>query len=262
MTYNVRHGLAADKENRWELRKDVVVRSIRRKDPDFVGGQEFYRFQTEFLAREFPAFDWYGMPRSNGLPSTGGMDETCPVFYRSQRFLPLSLGTFWLSKTPDEFGSNAWDAAIPRICSYGEFFDRETERTVWLFNTHFDHRGPEARLESARLIARRAEKLAETGDAILIIGDFNARGGKSDPWNALIEAGFRDAWAEALETSGPATTWGRFQPPEENDDRRIDWILFKGPLKPLYAETVTYNEEGRYPSDHYPVFARFRWAAE
>ena len=35
--------------------------------------------------------------------------------------------------------------------------------------------------------------------------------------------------------------------------RRIDWILFAGTFTVLQHETITYNEEGRYPSDHFPV---------
>jgi hypothetical protein len=37
--------------------------------------------------------------------------------------------------------------------------------------------------------------------------------------------------------------------------RRIDWILFSGPFTVLQHETITYNEDGRCPSEHFPVIA-------
>jgi endonuclease/exonuclease/phosphatase family metal-dependent hydrolase len=39
--------------------------------------------------------------------------------------------------------------------------------------------------------------------------------------------------------------------------QRIDWILYRGFARALQVETMTTNENGRYPSDHYPVFAIF-----
>ena len=40
------------------------------------------------------------------------------------------------------------------------------------------------------------------------------------------------------------------------DTARIDWILVGGPIDVLSAETILFNEAGRYPSDHFPVAAR------
>jgi endonuclease/exonuclease/phosphatase family metal-dependent hydrolase len=51
-------------------------------------------------------------------------------------------------------------------------------------------------------------------------------------------------------------TRGDFGPPETGYAERIDWILVGGPIGVRSAETVLYNDRGRYPSDHYPVAAR------
>ena len=40
------------------------------------------------------------------------------------------------------------------------------------------------------------------------------------------------------------------------DTARIDWILVGGPIQVQSAETILFNEAGRYPSDHFPVAAR------
>lgn len=257
MTYNVRYGLASDRENAWELRKDVVENSVRAFDPDFIGGQEFYPFQVDYFDLKFPAFNSYGIPRADGLPSTGGMDEATTIFYREKEFYPVQLGTFWLSENPEEWASKSWDTAISRTVTWGEFFHRPTGEHLFIFNTHFDHAGSQARLNSAKLMVEKIDEIAGKKAPVVVLGDFNAVAEKSEPWRVFAEADFKDAWVESPEKKGPASTWSRFQAPDENSDRRIDWILFRGPLKVSFVETVTYQEEGRYPSDHYPVYADF-----
>lgn len=44
----------------------------------------------------------------------------------------------------------------------------------------------------------------------------------------------------------------------QNQDLHVDWILFRGrALVPAYSEIVDYNVDGRYPSDHYPMYVEF-----
>jgi len=40
---------------------------------------------------------------------------------------------------------------------------------------------------------------------------------------------------------------------------KIDYILTEAAMKVLEAEVITYNEDGRYPSDHCPVTATIRF---
>ena len=48
--------------------------------------------------------------------------------------------TFWLSNTPDQV-SVGWDAALERICTYGLFKKKMSDKMIWVFNAHFDHVG-------------------------------------------------------------------------------------------------------------------------
>ena len=50
-------------------------------------------------------------------------------------------------------------------------------------------------------------------------------------------------------------TYGAFRPPGDGITARVDWILVGGPIAVRSAETVLHNDDGRYPSDHYPVAA-------
>ena len=81
-------------------------------------------------------------------------------------------------------------------------------------------------------------------------GDFNADAGGEV---YKVFTGLKDAWLEAGKRSGPETTSCRWV--GNTEGRRIDWIMYRGKLRATQVETVTYNKNGSYPSDHYPVFA-------
>ncbi len=249
MSFNIRYGSADDGGNSWPNRQHVVVNTVKEYEPAIVGLQEALQFQVMHMASEMPEYSWFGIGRSRN-----GGGEMTAVLYRWREVTPLHVGHFWLSPAPDEPGSRGWDAALERMVTWAEFFHIDTGRRFYCFNTHFDHRGEVARNESAALLARKVEEIAGSMPAV-ITGDFNAAGGASDPWNTAIESGLQDAWVEASETIGPTQTFSGFRAPRGEDGRRIDWILFRGPFSVERCETVLYNEDGRYPSDHYPIYA-------
>ena len=91
---------------------------------------------------------------------------------------------------------------------------------------------------------------------VIVTGDFNAPA-EGGVYNTMLGPQLRDAWREAPKRTGLETTLSSFR--GNTEGRRIDWILYRGSLEALEAETVTYNEGGRYPSDHYPVLAVFEF---
>ncbi|MBI1355130.1 MAG: hypothetical protein GC160_12345 [Acidobacteria bacterium] len=54
---------------------------------------------------------------------------------------------------------------------------------------------------------------------------------------------------------GPPTTSSGWT--GRTEGRRIDWILYRGALKPLSLETIDFHRGASYPSDHYPVYGEF-----
>ena len=58
-----------------------------------------------------------------------------------------------------------WDAVCVRIVTWVHLKEIKTGNTFYVFNTHFDHVGDTARLESARLIKQEIKAIAkdETG---------------------------------------------------------------------------------------------------
>lgn len=250
MSFNVRYGTAMDGENHWRHRKDILVETIRRGAPDILGLQECLEFQAEYIVETLPEYRWIGIGRD-----PGGKGEMTAVLYNKNVLVPLEVRHFWLSETPDVPASISWDSSLTRMATHVRFQHIPSGVFIHCINTHFDHRGEEARARGAEVMVDQAKNIPEDLP-LVILGDFNASAEKSRPWTVFQESGYQDAWIAAENREGPPVTWGAFKAPEP-DGNRIDWILFRGPLAVQYAETILYNKDGRYPSDHYPVLARF-----
>jgi endonuclease/exonuclease/phosphatase family metal-dependent hydrolase len=252
MSFNVRYPAPGDGPNRWELRRDLLLRTIRLKTPDLIGAQELFHLQGEYIVQNLPEYEWFGDSRRGSRE-----DEHMGIFYKRAKLRVIESGNFWLSESPETPGSQAWGASLPRMVTWALFEVRANGSRFYLYNTHFHHTpdGAVARVNSARLLAERAGKPARDLP-VIITGDFNAAAPTAEPYKILTEQ-FRDAWTSAARTAGPEGTSSTFA--GRTTGRRIDWILFRGPFQVLEMETVTYQEDGRFPSDHFPVLAVLEW---
>ena len=251
-TFNIRYDNPDDGPSAWNQRKERVAEVFERAD--VVGVQEALRHQVDYLAETLPEFAWFGVGRNDGQQA----GEFAPVFYRQDRYVLLSSGTFWLSEHPDEPGSRSWDAALPRICTWGRMRMKDSGQIVWVFNTHFDHRGAEARLESARLIMAKIESMV--GDeAALLMGDFNAV--PDSPVYATLTSGrlvdTREATAEP--PTGPVGTFTGFTVRDDPPGRRIDYVFVPRRASVWMYEALMDLVDGRYVSDHTPVLVRLEF---
>ena len=74
----------------------------------------------EQLQQAFPQYAYY---------SAGGVDgknrgQTCPIFFRKDRFELIDSGTFWFSDRPDKPGSQGWGEPVPRFCSWVQLAEK------------------------------------------------------------------------------------------------------------------------------------------
>jgi endonuclease/exonuclease/phosphatase family metal-dependent hydrolase len=249
MSFNVRYGTADDGPNHWDKRKDIVVDTIRQYNPDIIGTQECLDFQAEYIAEKLPDYRWFGVGREIACDG-----EYAAVLYKYKKLAPIESGNFWLSETPDVVGSISWSSACRRIATWARFFDLESKQTFYFFNTHLDHKSEPARQGGAKVLRNRIKKVPDNLPVVLT-GDFNSVAGQSEAYTILAKIGMKDAWKTAKEIAGPTCTWSAFAAPKAGEERRIDWILTRGAIAASTCETVTFNQDGRYPSDHYPVFA-------
>lgn len=257
MSFNIRFGTAGDGPNAWAARKPLVHQVIREFDPDLLGTQEVLDFQAKTLREALPGYGFLGVGRTDGKRQ----GEYSPLMYKRDRFEVVDSGTFWLSETPEVAGSKSWDSSLPRIATWAKLKDRRTGHSLLVCNTHFDHRGTEARIQSARLLQQRLRKLA-AGQPIILMGDFNAAEGAL-PHKVLTqqqeekEVAFTDSYrAVHPKRSDREGTFNGFRGEEQG--ARIDWILFSPGLQAEEAAIVRTQMDGRYPSDHFPVTAVLR----
>jgi endonuclease/exonuclease/phosphatase family metal-dependent hydrolase len=257
MSFNIRYGTAKDGENHWDHRKDWLTETIRTFEPDLLGTQETLGFQRDFLAAKLPEYDSLGVGREDGGPK----GEMMALFYKRDRFEKLAGGHFWLSETPDTIGSKSWDSSLPRMVTWVKLKDRQrpTASPIVFINTHFDHRGPTARLESAKLLRSKVRAFAQ-GSATIITGDFNTGAG-SPPYQALfgpledqpsvVVDTFRVIHPQQSAEEGTATG---FQA-SATGGSRIDWIGVSRDWEIRSATIDRTSKSGRTPSDHFPVTA-------
>lgn len=251
VTANVRYGTARDGADSWPARKDALAALLTAQQPAILGVQEALDFQVAFLAAQFPNHVRIGHGRDADL----GGEHAC-LFVDRARFDVLASGTFWLSPTPDVAGSVGWDAALPRTCTWARLRDRGTQGTFCVWNTHFDHRGAEARRQSALLLAQR---MAAEGTAHLVLGDFNA-GEASAPLQALRAAGLRDTYRDVHPAAAAVGTFHAFR--GGLDGEKIDAVLATGAFATDDATILSQPAPGgRYVSDHHPVAATLRLPA-
>ena len=253
LTYNIRFDNPADGDDAWPKRRDFLAAQIRFNAPDVFGIQEGLLRQLVYLDSAFADYARVGVGRDDG--KEGG--EYSAFYFRRDRFRVLASGTFWLSETPN-VPSRGWDAALNRVCSYACLFDSLSSRPFWVFNTHFDHMGQEARRHSAELILKKVKELNPGGFPVIVMGDFNSKPADAPVQTILKEMSDTESISQEL-SFGPAGTFNGFKFHEPVTER-IDYIFLGGKgLKVLQHAVLSDNRNCHYPSDHLPVLARLEW---
>jgi endonuclease/exonuclease/phosphatase family metal-dependent hydrolase len=249
MSYNIRLDLKSDGENWWEKRKDRVAGMINYYEADFVGLQEVVHNQLLYLKDSLRGYDFIGVGRDDGKEA----GEYSCIFYKKDKYTLIQQSTCWLSPTPD-VPSKGWDAALNRVCTYGLFRNNKTKKFVWVFNTHFDHMGKQARLESAKLIVKKINEFNTKNYPVIVTGDFNSKPFE-EPAQYMV-ANMNDSRSISKLIYGNADTWNAFKF-NEKPEGRIDYIFVSKDDRISVSKfaTITDSYEMKYPSDHFPVLA-------
>ena len=249
MTFNIRQGRALDGPNRWYKRRDLVFDVIRSGAPHILGLQEAHHTQLGELQAALPAYGTVAHRRYGGR-----FGAFAPILFDTQRLEAGRSGDFWLSPEPDGGRKRAWDAAVPRICTWAVFHDRTEGHRFVVFNTHVDHRGKQAQVHSARLIVDRLATFSDMPQ--LVLADLNANE-QSEALRILLASGLRDTFRVVRPDEEPFFTYHRFNGARAGGRLgKIDFILCDDRWEVGAAEIVrTEFEGGRMPSDHYPVVA-------
>lgn len=253
MTYNIRLDVASDGENDWTHRKDYWASQVQFYNPDIFGVQEAKPNQVIDITTALSKYGNVGIGRE-GI----GKGESSNIFYKKERFEIKKTNTFWLSETPNEI-SKGWDAAYNRVCTYALLKDLKTKKMFWVFNTHLDHMGEQARTKGIQLILSKIAELNAKKYPVVFMGDFN-----SEPNEERIVS-LKKVMDDTREISeekpfGPSGTFNDFK---HNGpvDKLIDYIFIskKSIFKVKKYAVLSDSKELRYPSDHLPVYVEINF---
>lgn len=248
MSYNIRYDDKGEVDG-WDRRKDKVASQMRYHQSDLIGVQEALHHQLKDLEAALPGFRWYGVGRDDGKQA----GEYSAILYNTNLFELQESGTFWLSPTPEQ-PSKGWDAALPRVCSWVKFRHKGTGRSFYHFNTHYDHRGEQARVNSSALLVAKIREIAKD-QPVVVTGDFNVPERTVAYKTMVTGTGLKDA-KELSQTPhhGPEGSFSGFDICEPMGER-IDYVFVKEPVRVQLHGHLAEPQNGRYPSDHLAVLA-------
>jgi endonuclease/exonuclease/phosphatase family metal-dependent hydrolase len=176
--------------------------------------------------------------------------EYSAIFYLKDKYELVDSGTFWLSETPEK-PSIGWDAACNRICTWARLKNKETGEEYVHMNSHFDHVGITARKNSVQLILDKAKTFGDI--PVVFTADMNVKEG-SDNYKQFTESGyFYDTKYIAPDTMDYCTYHDT--KPNSHKDDIIDYVMINDGFDAISYKVVTAGIDGRFVSDHYPIYA-------
>ncbi len=245
-TYNLRFDNQSDTADLWVNREPFIAGLIRFNGFDIFGTQEGLYHQLQQLKDDLPGYDYIGVARDDGDKK----GEHSAIFFRTDRFTLEDSGNLWLSSDTSR-PNLGWDAACIRICTWGLFRDKLTDKEFVMFNVHYDHVGTVARMESSKLMLRAVEKIAGEKPAILT-GDFNVTENSESYLLLKNSAMLEDSYDHAAIKFAPSGTFNGFDV-NSKPLGRIDHIFVTGAFTVSRYGILTNIYNGHCPSDHFPV---------
>lgn len=259
----------------WDKRKELLTSSIKAHliPNTVIALQEAQKFQLDDILTylnlvEEKSTQWvaYGGGRIDGRD----VGEHVPLLVRKNEFEVIYDDTFWLNEQNERIPMKGWDAKYPRIASCVTLKHKATGTYLNLFNTHFDHKGEDARKQSAELLKSKMDSINLWPSFLL--GDLNAKPG--DQELKVLEDGYTDAhtMASLYNWYGhPDFSVTGFRGNYIKDAKRIDYIWVPAGTRRL-SEKTCHDENpislqirgygllhskfgGVYMSDHRPLMA-------
>jgi endonuclease/exonuclease/phosphatase family metal-dependent hydrolase len=250
MTYNIKLDYPKEGINSWTNRKPFFINQLKFYEPDVLGVQEAMPNQMKEMDSLLTDYSFVGVGRDDGKDE----GEYSAIFYKKDKFKVLESSTFWLSQTPEKV-SMGWDAVCNRVCTYALFENTSTNQKFWVFNTHFDHVGVEARKNSATLIIQKIKEINTPQYPVILCGDFNME--ETHESIQFIEQHLKDSKAIAKNTFGPIGTFNNFEF-DKPVTRRIDFIFGGSGITVNKYVVLSDSWDCKYPSDHLPVLVKFQ----
>lgn len=254
MSFNIRFQFPADTGKlSWEARKGGCIKAIEKYKPDVIGFQEAYPYHKADLKKELGKYVMVDRGGKPGTPDLELKNNENPVMFRADRLELLDYGYFWLNEdqTPDKKG---WDAASVRNATWVKLKYKKSGRIFFYFNVHMDHRGANARLQSAALIVEKIKEIAGDDAVVFLGGDFNMP--DTEKGIKPLQDYMKDAAAALGKKADQAPTFNDFGR-KGSKPMWLDHLMFRGATVKSFIVVDEKKYGVEYISDHYPIVADF-----
>lgn len=260
MTFNLRKDSWFDRKNRWTYRKEMVMDFIKHSKASIVGVQELMPHMKNDIEESLKGYSVFGTGRSKKF-----CNEHSDIIVSNDDVDVNFSKTIWLSKYPEKFGSRAFMAFFPRICTICEVTFKESGKKVRVYNAHFDHISGFARALSVKIIWEYMDKYQrENPMPTILMGDFNV-----SPKNRIISKlrannhdyenfKLKDAYFEKGDTKVKYNTYHGFTG-RVHGSRQLDYIFVSNDLEVVNIKIDRTHKNGRFLSDHFPIVAKLRF---
>ncbi len=245
MSFNIRCTNVG--KDSWEDRIGIVSQTMLESEADSIGVQEATpEWMATLKETVGEKYAYVGVGRDDG----DNEGEYSAVFYLKDKYEVVDSDTFWLSETPDK-PSFGWDAACRRVCTWVQLKDKQTGKQYVHMNTHFDHVGISARKNSVEMIIDKAKTFTDI--PVVFTADMNVVQGSTN-YNQFVDSGyFRDTKFAAPDSMNYCTYHDT--KPDMHKDDVIDYVMINDGFDALTYRVVTEGVDGRFVSDHYPIYA-------
>ncbi len=258
MSYNV-YGF-----DYYDSRCDNIRRLVTKYLPDIFGYQEPDVTMTNKIRME-GYYDWFdGKPRHTKpdgslVPnaSSYGANSISPIFWAKDRYEFILGDTKWTTSTPD-YPSKPAEASHYRMYTYAMLRDTLSGQEFIVVNWHMDF-DEVVQVPGLQYMFKFFQE-NYTDLPVIMLGDFNATATSKVVSEITVKQG------------GFTSMHNMATNPEASSPAGIDWIFgmsccvsasFYKVCRETYPDTrandgKTYGD-GKYPSDHCPVYAEFKF---
>ena len=252
MSYNVYYDLNEKQRN-----PDDVIKSIKEKSPDVFGLNES---GADWLAKMDAAMsDLYTCVKGRALENTADSSYNA-IYYKKDKFELVESGTRWFSPTPDRV-SKYPEAKHYKGMTYAILKDKATGAKFMYLNVHLDGSNEAAAHSALKEVRKKSAEVIKafladyTEYPIIMGGDFN-EGTSSAVVTGFSQNGrFRYCGTEAkdktiLNTTDVNATFDAL------GTAVFDYLFVTGDCISVQKYEQWDNKtNGKYPSDHLPVYA-------
>jgi endonuclease/exonuclease/phosphatase family metal-dependent hydrolase len=238
----------------WSSRRDICLKVIKDKKPDIISLQEVLKVQADDFRKHFSSYHLFGFdgPEMDEHPTGYFGIAKNPILFSKDRYELMTGGTYWLSQTPLVAGSKSWDTARARHANWVRLREKKTGKELRIVNLHLDHISAEAKVEQAKMVVIESAQYAPEFNQVLT-GDFNSRF-DSNVFTSVRTGGWKESYETIHGEKEAGHTGHEFQ--GEKYDKasskgRIDFIWYRGKVKPTASVIIKDQVNGKYPSDHF-----------